>query len=1227
MNMNAGENKDTPSSYALVPVSFHANNQETATWALLDTGAMANFMDTRLAQMMGFSTGTQGSVLLADGSTLPTSELATPTDLRVGGLDFSLQFATVENLSFPVVLGFPWWHSARCNIDWGNMSVVMHQNGVTTTVSLSNSLSNARKWERVLSVLEPLALPTQKGALPECFAEYAEVFNEEACSQLPKRRSCDLRIDLLPGKTPSWGKVYPTTHAQGIVLKEYIADLVSKGYMRRSNSPCSSPIFFVKKGDGGLRPCVDYSPLNSITIKDRYPVPSAEQLTDKLTGARVFSKLDLRNAYNQVRIAKGHEWKTAVRTQFGLYKYLVMPFGLCNAPSAFQAMINEVLFEYLDVSVVVYLDDILIFSPDLESHKKHVAEVLGKLRDNNLYCKASKCEFFCDEVEFLGYAIKPGGFAIAPSKVEAVTAWPTPTTRSKVRGFLGLANFCRKFIQNFSAIARPLTHLTSENVPFKWTEECQAAFEELKVAFTSAPVLLRPDPSKPFFLETDASDYALGAVLLQEGDGSVLHPVAYFSKKLLDRERNYNIYEKELMAIVKSLQHWRRYTEGALFPIVVRTDHKNLVYFTENRKISQRLARWAVDLTHFDFKIDYKPGHLNDAPDALSRRSDYNDGEDTYQAYNTRAVLQASQFMLNFIGTSSCESNINYLIRQAQQEDPIYKELLGNPGTPSNPHALIVKSGAVYNKGLLVVPQGDIQTLLMQELHDAPSSGHEGYLKTLKRVRQQYWWPHMTVDIKKYVESCQDCQRNKASTQKPHGLLQPLQLATAPWTSISLDFITDLPDSHGHTGILVIVDRFTKAAEFIACSSGMSAEDTAWLLIDHVYRHHGLPKDIVSDRGTQFTSKFWKAIMDQLKVQLNMSTAFHPQTDGQTERVNQVLEQYLRAYVNARQDNWSRLLPMAQFCYNSAYHASTKMTPFYANYGYNPTAVPTATTTTPIPQADFFLQQLSSIHQELTENLNKATKAYKHQADKKRRPTPEIAVGSMVYLESKNLKVRWVGRKLGPRKIGPLKVLEKISPLAYRVELPHGSSAHNVFHVSRLTPERRPPMEHQVKHTKPPPAIDTHTPEWEVEEVIQHRWVRGKIQYLVKWLNYPPESNSWEPKANLKNCKELINAYHTQAQAQKGKEGANVRVPLTYRRSPKAASMSGDASETRIRDLRDAASPHSAIEAFAPMRRKRGRPRKAVIKPPFETAAREASGQGHGGQSAAAAAPEAPAHR
>lgn len=608
----------------MVPLQLKLKGTNITTWALLDTGATSNFISSTLAKQLEIPFSAMASVQIGDGTVVKTQTLGEEVSFSLDSVNFTAQFLAMSNLSFPVILGTPWWEKARCNIDWDTKHAIFHQNGKTGLVQLLSDQSAAMKpWLHKIENTDSTPLPSAKGTLPDYLKVWAHVFNKEECSCLPERRDCNLRIDLLLGTTPSWGKVFPVTQAQGKYLKEYLAENVEKGFMRRSNSPCSSPIFFVKKSDGGQRPCVDYSNINAITIKNQYPVPSVEQLTNNLTGARHFTKLDLRSAYHQIRIAEGHEWKTAVRTPFGLYKYLVMPFGLCNAPAAFQSFMNEVLFKFLGILVVVYLDNILIYSKDEASHAQHVKEVLERLKEFNLFCKLEKCEFNVTEVEFLRYQVKEGGFAITPSKVQAVLDWPIPSTRTRLRGFLGLANFCRKFIKNFSKIALPLTDLTLEAVPYKWNQQADDAFMALKHAFTTAPVLIRPDASKQFFLETDASNFAYGAVLLQEGEDGLAHPVAYFSSKMIDAERNYMVYIKELLAIVKALDHWRRYLEGSTHPVIIRTNHKNLLYFAESRKITQRHARWALDLTNYDFRIDYKPGRLNTGPDALSRREDH----------------------------------------------------------------------------------------------------------------------------------------------------------------------------------------------------------------------------------------------------------------------------------------------------------------------------------------------------------------------------------------------------------------------------------------------------------------------------------------------------------------------------------------------------------------------------------------------------------------------------
>ena len=363
-------------------------------------------------------------------------------------------------------------------------------------------------------------------------------------------------------------------------MDEWIDEQLAKGYIRESKSPAAAPVFFIKKKDGSLRLVVDYRRLNAITIKNRYPLPLTQELIDQLIGAKVFSKLDLRWGYNNVRIQEGDQWKAAFRTSRGLFEPVVMNFGLTNAPATFQHMMNDIFQDLQGVYVIIYLDDILIYSQDLETHETHVREVLRRLQENDLFCKPEKCEFFQSSVEYLGLIVGRGTVAMDPAKVDAVTQWPEPQRVKDIQAFLGFANFYRRFINNFSKLAQPLTKLLRKDVPWEWAEAQGQAFQRLKQAFISAPILIMADPAKPFTLECDASDYATGAVLSQQGIDGKAHPVAFYSKTLNEAERNYEIYDKELLAVVRALDEWRHYLEGSEYPINIISDHKNLLYFS-----------------------------------------------------------------------------------------------------------------------------------------------------------------------------------------------------------------------------------------------------------------------------------------------------------------------------------------------------------------------------------------------------------------------------------------------------------------------------------------------------------------------------------------------------------------------------------------------------------------------------------------------------------------------
>ncbi|KAK3566461.1 hypothetical protein QTP86_033942 [Hemibagrus guttatus] len=464
--------------------------------------------------------------------------------------------------------------------------------------------------------------PPTLGHLPQAYTEFREVFCKERAARLPAHQPWDCAIDLLPNASPPRGQVYPLSLPESKTMEEYIETALAAGHIRPSTSPAAASFFFVGKKDGGLRPCIDYRGLNAITVPCPYPLPLVPAALEQLRGARIFTKLDLRSAYNLVRIRKGDEWKTAFHTTHGHYEYQVMPFGLTKAPAVFQALINGVFHNLLGKWVIAYIDDILVYSNSPEEHVRHVREVLSRLQRHHLYVKLEKCEFHRTTVTFLGYVISQRGVEMDAVKVRSVTEWPAPTTIRELQRFLGFANFYRRFIQNYSTVAGPLTSiLRGKPKRLSWTDQARVAFQQLKDCFTSAPILWHPDPDLLFVVEVDASSSGLGAILSQRhGEPGKLHPCAFYSRKLTAAEANYDVGNRELLAIKAALDEWRHWLEGARHPFQVLTDHRNLEYLRGAKRLNPRQARWALFFTRFQFMVMYRPGSKNGKADALSRR-------------------------------------------------------------------------------------------------------------------------------------------------------------------------------------------------------------------------------------------------------------------------------------------------------------------------------------------------------------------------------------------------------------------------------------------------------------------------------------------------------------------------------------------------------------------------------------------------------------------------------
>ena len=426
--------------------------------------------------------------------------------------------------------------------------------------------------------------------IPEAYHQYLDVFSKQKAVALPPRRPYDHSIALEDGTTPPFGPIYSLSEVEQLALRTFLDENLANEFIRPSQSSAGAPVLFIKKKDGSLRLAVDYRSLNRITKKDRYPLPLIPDLLDCLRSARSFTKIDLRGAYNLVRIADGDEWKTTFRTRYGSYEFQVMHYGLTNAPASFQRFMNDVFKDLLDICVVVYLDDILIYSDDPASHSAHVLEVLRRLRANNLYAKLEKCEFSIATTEFLGFVISPDGLRMDDAKIQVIRDWPVPRKVKDIQSFLGFANFYRRFIAKFSEITVPLTRLTRKDAPWIWSPACDKAFNLLKLAFSTAPILHHFDPALPPVVETDASDYAIAGILSLRTDDGEIRPVAFYARTLTGAELNYDTHDKELLAIFEAFKTWRHYLESPHHTIDVITDHKNLEYFSTTKTLSRRQA-------------------------------------------------------------------------------------------------------------------------------------------------------------------------------------------------------------------------------------------------------------------------------------------------------------------------------------------------------------------------------------------------------------------------------------------------------------------------------------------------------------------------------------------------------------------------------------------------------------------------------------------------------------
>jgi len=1034
---------------------------------LIDCGASHNFIAEDFVKCHNLPTSriARVSVTVANGIKSYIDQALVDFQLTLDVFNDTVTSAYVfpitSEANYDLILGLPWLFKNNPHIDWKTRIITITRNHqkyllqtthsdkqiikgqcVDTIERADNFLINAKQLSRCKKVylvtikmisncyINPVTSTNQQ--INQLLQEFSDVFPDDVI-ELPPKRDIDHEIKIFDNVTPPSQQPFRMSQPELAELKRQLENLLEKGFIRPSKSPYAAPVLFAKKKDGTLRMCVDYRALNKITIKNKYPIPRIDEMLDQLYGANIFSRLDLKSGYHQIRIKDDDIEKTAFRTRYGSFEFVVLPFGLTNAPPTFMRLMNSIFHKHLDEFVIIYLDDILIYSKNESEHLHHIKLVLQLLRDNYLYVNKAKCEFGVDQLEFVGHIVTANGIKADENKVIAIKNWPIPRNSTSVRSFLGAAGFYRRFIPNFSETAAPLTDLTKDNYKFTWTNKQHTAFVTLKEALITAPVLRLPNFSLPFIVVTDASMIAVGGVLMQN-DGEGERPIAYESRKLNEAESRYPVHEQELLAIIVCLRTWRCYLEG--MPFIIRTDHKSLEHIPSQKHLSRRIVRWVEYLQQFNFKIEYKPGKENVVADALSR---------LYTSHLT--VIEENQnldwplLIPHYLQTNEFSDDVPNEIKEL-----IKKEL----------HLFIYdESNETLHRRL-----NDEQTApyipfisrldLVLNMHNA--YGHIGADGMQELLRTRAWWPGMNNDIKKWIKTCVKCQITtcgKTATEPLHPLT-PVP-AFHRW---SLDFIGQLPiTKKGNRWILIAIDHTTKWP-ITRVTQHATHEFVAKFVYEEIVLNFGCPTELITDRGNNFTTSMLNSYFKLLGIKHILTSAYHPRSNGVIERFNRLFGGMLAKYVGDNTINtWDEYVDRALFACRVRQHHATGKTPFYLVYGVEAKLpgdelIPIINDddeqhniTHRVQQINQLVQQRDIVHQRLHSNAIKMKIYYDHHLKDR---ADDLQQDDWVLLHNENKK------KFQPHWIGPYKI-RKICPLGtYQLEDVNGQVKLDLVHRDML---------------------------------------------------------------------------------------------------------------------------------------------------------------------------------
>lgn len=1039
-----------------VPVKI---NNKTEVNALIDSGASRNFAKPQLASRE-VQRSSLTEAVLADGQTKIRIIGVTIIDIEIAGITTAVQCHLIDDLRDALVLGQQWLIETEAVLDFKRQCLHFGRKKRTTAFFCRN--------REVRAKLQKPELPPLTHGFPEEYLadfnrlteDFSEIFQLSNCVATARSTSHRVRVK----KENSFQvRPYRYSETKKRVINEQVEEMLAAGVIEPSTSSYSSPIVIVNKKDGSPRFCVDYRRLNAITEDDATPLPLIEETIRDLGSATIFSSIDLKSGYWQVPLDPDSKHFTAFSTPDGsLYQFKVMPFGLKGSPATFQRlMTQEVLPGYIHDFTMVYLDDVVVYSRTWDEHLHHLRLVFERLQQHGLHCAPEKCQFGKQEIQYLGHIIGPDGNRPQQHHLQQIQDAEAPKNRRQLRKFLGLCNWLRDYVDHFADIATPLTNLLA-NKKWKWSSTEEEALKALKSALATCKPLSRPDPTLPFVLQTDASSIGIAAVLYQHGSDGARKIISYASARLTEAERRYHINEQECLAIVWAVKRYRPYLEDR--PFTLRTDNRSLVWLQKTRDTKAKIARWAMLLQEFNFNIEHCPGTRNELPDLLSRAPD----DIQHDAINEEVMLPpqtAHDAPSTLDETVLCAFNVRTLydeVREAQLHDRSCRRLVERwlrlQGTEPQGwqraylQHYAVEDDLLFRRGdqgnRLVVPLA-LKNRVFHEFHDASLAGHPGAEETARDIQEQYYWPTVQADTRKYVGDCLLCARYKRRPRHPTAQQRPRQ-PRKPWDTVSVDLMGPYDaTAHGHRFILVAEDIFTKWVEAFPVPN-TEAPTITEILERQVFHRFGYPRAIITDNGPQFTCRHWDRCCQQWQT-LHWTTAiFHPRANP-VERRNQEIKKGLRLRLNNRRpETWDEHLPNVLFSLRRRRNAATGKTPSQALLGYT-TPAPGTWRNDGAPQAlDEAAREAQ--HEEIQQNQQRYQEA--RAAPARGRPPPPYQPGDEVLVRGH------LPGNFAPKWAGPYPIINASGQSTYWVRI--GRRQVNI-HIDQIRPaptHRAPPAGH-----------------------------------------------------------------------------------------------------------------------------------------------------------------------